>query len=233
MTDTVLFDLDGTLLPMDQEKFVAAYFGRLAAKAAPYGYQKEALVRAVWAGTAAMVKNDGTKSNETVFWEDFSRRFARPVEQDIPLFEEFYRKEFHEAREVCGVQPKAGALIRRLHAAGKRLILASNPIFPRIAQETRLQWAGVDASLFSYITSYENSRYCKPNPAYYREIAQNCGLDPARCLMVGNDAEEDGAARNAGFPVFLVTDYLINTKSLPLDVPHGDFAALEAYLARI
>ena len=35
--------------------------------------------------------------------------------------------------------------------------------------------------------------------------------------MVGNDVEEDGAARAAGMDVILVTDCLINKKNLPLD----------------
>ena len=35
---TILFDLDGTLLPMDQDIFVKDYFGRLAKKLAPIGY---------------------------------------------------------------------------------------------------------------------------------------------------------------------------------------------------
>ena len=34
---TVLFDLDGTLLPMDEKKFIKAYFGELAKKGAEYG----------------------------------------------------------------------------------------------------------------------------------------------------------------------------------------------------
>ena len=45
---TVLFDLDGTLLPMDQDTFVKAYFGRLAKKLAPQGYETEHLVSAIW-----------------------------------------------------------------------------------------------------------------------------------------------------------------------------------------
>ena len=36
MIKYVLFDLDGTLLPMDQDVFVRAYFGALAKKLAPY-----------------------------------------------------------------------------------------------------------------------------------------------------------------------------------------------------
>ena len=73
---TVLFDLDGTLLPMDQDVFAKYYFGLLAARLAPYGYQPEALIAAIWAGTAAMVKNDGTITNEQAFWNDFASRYG-------------------------------------------------------------------------------------------------------------------------------------------------------------
>ena len=61
---TVLFDLDGTLLPMDQDLFVKSYFGKLAEKLAPYGYEPKTLMKAIWAGTGAMVQNDGSKKNE-------------------------------------------------------------------------------------------------------------------------------------------------------------------------
>lgn len=36
--NTVLFDLDGTLLPMDQEAFIRLYFGALSQKFEPYGF---------------------------------------------------------------------------------------------------------------------------------------------------------------------------------------------------
>ena len=55
-----LFDLDGTLLPMDQEAFTTGYFKLLTKKLAPHGYEPKSLVDAIWAGTAAMVKNDGS-----------------------------------------------------------------------------------------------------------------------------------------------------------------------------
>ena len=41
MIKTVLFDLDGTLLPMDQDNFVKAYFKNLAIKLAPHGYDPQ------------------------------------------------------------------------------------------------------------------------------------------------------------------------------------------------
>ena len=61
---TVLFDLDGTLLPMDQDVFTTGYFKSLCKKVAPLGYEPEKLVKAIWAGMAAMVKNDGSETNE-------------------------------------------------------------------------------------------------------------------------------------------------------------------------
>ena len=60
----VLFDLDGTLLPMDEKVFTKAYFGQLAGKLAPHGFDSNALIDAVWRGTAAMVRNDGSRTNE-------------------------------------------------------------------------------------------------------------------------------------------------------------------------
>lgn len=49
MIKNILFDLDGTLLPMDMEKFTHGYFKRLVAKAAPRGYEPEKLIKSVWA----------------------------------------------------------------------------------------------------------------------------------------------------------------------------------------
>ena len=46
----VLFDLDGTLLPMDMNAFMKIYFGGLSKALAPYGYEPKSLIDAVWAG---------------------------------------------------------------------------------------------------------------------------------------------------------------------------------------
>lgn len=68
---TVLFDLNGTLLPMNQEVFTKAYFNGICAKTAPLGYEPMSLVAAIWAGTAAMEKNDGGQCNKDAFWAGF------------------------------------------------------------------------------------------------------------------------------------------------------------------
>ena len=76
---TILFDLDGTLLPMDNDAFTKGYFRHLAAKLAPHGYEPKQLVDAIWAGTAAMVKNYGSQSNEAAFWKKFAGIYGEKV----------------------------------------------------------------------------------------------------------------------------------------------------------
>lgn len=65
MITTILFDLDGTLLPMDQDVFAGTYLKGLAATAAPYGYEPNGFVKAVMLGTKAMVNNKGNQTNES------------------------------------------------------------------------------------------------------------------------------------------------------------------------
>lgn len=230
MIKNILFDLDGTLLPMDQDKFAKGYFSRLVKKLAPLGYDPQKTVDGIWAGTAAMVKNNGTVTNEEAFWKKFSEIFGEKSLDDKPVFDEFYRVEFEEVKSDCGFNPSAAKAVKGLKERGFRLILATNPIFPAVATESRIKWAGLDKEDFELYTTYEDSHYCKPNPEYYREITERLSLDPAECLMVGNDAEEDTAAEKLGIKVFLLTDCLINKKERDISAyPNGGFEELLKY----
>ena len=227
----VLFDLDGTLLPMDQDAFVKAYFGLLARRMAPRGYDPRELVNAIWQGTAAMVENDGSRTNEQVFWECFQQRFGPRVLEDMPLFEEFYHTDFELAQESCGYTDRAAATVGLCRALGFQTALATNPIFPAVATRARIRWAGLKAEDFALITTYENSRSCKPNLLYYRQITEKLGVSPRACLMVGNDVQEDMVARELGMQVFLLTDCLINKQSADISqFPHGGFPELQRFL---
>ena len=44
MVQAVLFDLDGTLLPMVQEEFIKGYFGALCRRFAPKGYEPKRMI---------------------------------------------------------------------------------------------------------------------------------------------------------------------------------------------
>ncbi|MBO5037764.1 MAG: HAD family hydrolase [Clostridia bacterium] len=231
---TVLFDLDGTLLPMDQDEFVKSYFKLLAKKVAPLGYDPASLIDNIWAGTAAMVKNDGSRKNEEAFWAQFAKFYGDKVYDDIPVFDKFYSEEFNLAKDVCGFAPNAKKIVDGLCERGFEVVLATNPIFPPVATLSRISWAGLSAESFSLITNYSNSSYCKPNPKYYQEILSKIGKAPEECLMVGNDVEEDMIAQSLGMKVFLLTDCIINKKDRDISVyPHGDFEALADYLQTI
>lgn len=231
---TVLFDLDGTLLPMDQDAFTKKYFGLLAAKLAPHGYEPKELVDAIWSGTAAMVKNTGKVTNEEAFWIDFSGHYGPEVRKDIPIFDAFYREEFAGAREACGFNPLAAQTVAYIKDKGLRVALATNPLFPSIATENRIRWAGLQPEDFELYTTYENAHYCKPNPAYYQEILEQLHVRPEECLMVGNDALEDMIAATLGMQVFLLTDCLLNRKNLDISgYPQGSFPQLMEFIDRV
>ena len=231
MDKMILFDLDGTLLPMDQDRFTDYYFGCLAQWMSPYGFEPQALIKAVWKGTAAMVANDGSRTNEERFWEVFDAQFETPASENYKHFLKFYEQGFAGARKATGFNPRAAETVHRLKTAGYRVALATNPLFPRIATEQRIRWAGLEPEDFELYTTYENSRTCKPNPQYYVEVAESLGVRPQDCIMIGNDADEDVPAATVGMKVFLLTDSLLNRRNLPLDeIPHGGYDELHAWL---
>ncbi len=232
MLKAVLFDLDGTLLPMDQKRFTKDYFGRLMRCICPYGYTPETFLTAMQAGVDAMVANDGSRSNEAAFWEAFAGVCGQEVLQYLPHFDRFYKDEFDEVAPTCGYNPKAAETVRALTARGVRVALATNPLFPRIATQKRIRWAGLTPEDFELYTTYEDIGTCKPNPDYYCTVLARMGLSPDDCIMVGNDVAEDMmAAEKAGIKGFLLTDCLINTPNADInDYPHGGFEELRAYI---
>ena len=230
---TILFDLDGTLLLMDNDAFTKGYFKLLAAKLAPYGYDAKQLVDAIWAGTASMVKNDGSQSNEAAFWKTFVGIFGEQALADKPLFDEFYEKEFQTAKGLCGFNPDAAIAVHTVKEMGLRVALATNPIFPAVATQSRIRWAGLEPEDFELYTTYENIGYCKPNPEYYREIAKRLGVQPEECLMVGNDVTEDMIAETVGMKVFLLSNCLINKERKDINkYPRGSFEQLLQFIEK-
>ncbi|MBP3678363.1 MAG: HAD family hydrolase [Agathobacter sp.] len=227
----VLFDLDGTLLPMDQDTFIKAYLGSMAKKLAPHGYEPETLVKAVYMGMKAMTSNDGSCTNEEAFWAAFTGLLGERVREDMPIFDDFYRNEFQEVKNICGFLPEAAQTVRTLKEMGYRVILATTPMFPSIATESRIRWAGMEPEDFEIFTTYENYHFCKPSLNYYREILEQIGVKPEECLMVGNDVGEDMITEELGMKVFLMPADLINKVEKDISVyPQGNFEDLLKYI---
>ncbi len=234
MIKGILFDLDGTLLPMDQDTFVKAYFKGLCGCVAAHGYKPDELVKFIWGGIASMVANDGSETNEEIFWKVFTDVYGENALKDKKYFDEYYKNDFDKVKDSCGFNPRVKPFIDSLKTKGVKLALATNPLFPQVATKARIGWAGLEPKDFRLYTTYENSRHCKPNLDYYRDILNELNLAAEECVMVGNDVAEDMIARQLGMKVFLLTDCLINKNNEDIEkYPHGGLDDLAEYLNSI
>ena len=228
--EAILFDLDGTLLPMDNDEFTKGYLELLSKAVAPHGYKADVLIPAMWKGVEAMVKNDGSCINSERFWSVFSQIVGKDTSKDIPKFDAFYTDGFNKAIAFTQPTPLAKEAVALAKSKAERVVLATNPFFPPVAVTSRLAWAGIEPEDFDLITHYDNSKFCKPNPAYYIEITDKLGIRPENCLMIGNNTQEDiAAAQAAGLSTFLLTDCLISKDPIPT-TPQGSFTDLLEFL---
>ncbi len=202
----VLLDLDDTLLINDMESFTPHYYRALLNKMSgvcPAG----AFVEALNSGVRAMVYNDGRQgTNAEVFDREFYRRLERDPHEIAPILLDFYANEFEALAQHTQPDPLARELVQLLQARGYQIAIATQPLFPRIAIEARLRWAGVGADEFHYdlITSYENMRACKPRTAYFEDVLQQLGRRATEALMVGDSPEADMPAGRMGLYTFWV-----------------------------
>ena len=234
MIDTLLFDLDGTLLQFSQNAFIGAYFAELKKALTKIGLDADLAVQAVWAGTKAMIQNDGSQLNTQRFWQGFAE-FMGLAEERLREVEaacdSFYTNEFNIVKSIVAPTDIPKRLVRAMAAKGFVIVLATNPLFPLCAVESRLNWAGLLPQDFRHITHYANSTFCKPNPEYYREVFAAIGKAPQQCMMIGNNPVEDMCAGALGAETFLVTDCLENEAGVDIsEFRQGTLAELEAYL---
>lgn len=232
MIECVLFDLDCTLHKMDQRLFLKEYLGAIGGFMAKYGFDPKTLADVIMKGTNAMIRGDGSRTNFEVFWSAYADIYGDTLEADKPRFDVFYNEVFDTLRGTCAPIDGAAEAVRYIKKLGLKTVLASNPVFPMIAQLKRLGWAGLKEDDFRMCTSFENCHYCKPNPRYFTEVAAAVGVKPENCLMVGNDVQEDiVAAEKAGMDVFLLPEYLINPDGADISkYRRGKFPDLIKYI---
>jgi len=207
MITTIFFDLDGTLLPMDQDKFLEGYFQTIINRFKNDDVKK--ILRAIDLGTRKMLVNDGKRTNEEAFWETFATFFP-DLKTWEESFNEMYETDFQKLITYTNPSLVSQDVISVLKEKGYQLILSTNPLFPKIATYSRIRWANLDPDDFSHITTYENSSSSKPNLLYYQEIMDKFNLQPEEILLVGNDVDEDLCIKNLNIKTFLVTDNLLN-----------------------
>ncbi|WP_227935246.1 HAD family hydrolase [Alkalihalobacillus deserti] len=210
MAKALLFDLDGTLLPMDTDQFIKNYIAELASRVA-HIIDPNYFVKALWASTDAMMKNvDSTKRNEQVFEETFLPMTSLKKEEIWPTLDDFYESTFPTFSHLTKPTSMAKQVVEEAIKQGYKLAVATNPVFPKAAIYHRLKWAEIAEVPFELVTVYENMTFTKPHVEYYHEISKQLGVTPEDCIMIGNDKQEDMVASSIGMKTFLVEGHVID-----------------------
>ena len=221
----IFFDLDGTLLPMDMDEFLAKYFKLLGEYAVSVGLDARRFNDALTGGVRSMALDTTDRMNDEVFWTTFHELYGEDDPGVDARINEFYGTVFPHIGDGFDPNPAAARAVATLKRKGYPLFLTTMPMFPRLAVDWRCQWAGVNPEDFERITTYDNSFACKPDLRYYRQNLQIAGCAGNEVLMVGNNTHEDLAAMELGCDAYLVTDWLLDPVHFPIDaVKHGSLA---------
>jgi len=203
MFRAVLFDLDGTLLDMDGDAFLEDYIDKLADFLHPW-IVKERFTSALWsAAVGALASGHSGQSNRDVLIKSLSDTLSvdpQPLRDHIDQF-----NETRSALVMPGGHPRNGArrAVEAAHVLGMKIAVATTPIYGLPVVMDRLARADVADMPWDLIAS---DSFCstKPYPAYYHEVANFLGVNPDQCLMVGDDAFNDLAARATGMATYYV-----------------------------
>jgi len=219
MTLTLLIDLDDTLLDNDFDRFLPAYLKELGRHLSQY-IQPERMIPELLSATKAMVNN---QSVDLTLEEAFDRVFYPAVGQTKrelhPVLDEFYEKIFPQLQSLTSPRPDAIQMVKSALADGHRIVIATNPLFPRSAILHRIKWAGLASfeANFDLITTYVRFHFAKPNPTYLAEILAQMGWPRQPAVMIGNSLSDDILpAIELGLPCFLVTK---TPGEAPIDLP--------------
>lgn len=215
---TLFFDLDGTLLPINMDNFIEKYFKLLSGHFADL-YDPQYFIQVVNKATEYMIKNNGEQTNQEAFTEMFFELINQEVTERDEIwdrFDTFYEEKFPGLKKYFDLDNKGYKIVEKAKEKGFKMVIATNPLFPRNAIIARLEWIGLNPADFTYITSYEKMHYCKPNVGYYQEILEKIECEPHNCVMVGNDTRDDMVAKKLGIKTFLIEDFKVERKDVEI-----------------
>ncbi|MFX0147253.1 MAG: HAD family hydrolase [Candidatus Hodarchaeota archaeon] len=198
----ILFDLDGTLIDVDLKKFIPSYL-KLLAGSISHLVPPDKVIPKILKVSEEINRNNGRKTNEQIFIENFFPLEGFNKEDIQPLFNNFYETKFSQLRQYTRKKPEARQVMNEIFAKGYDVVIATTPVLPLSAIQQRLDWAGVGDFNYNLITTIENSKANKPSLLYYKHITNYLGHSAKACLMVG-DEDKDMAAKNIGCKTFLI-----------------------------
>ena len=203
---TLLFDLDNTLIMFDEHAFIPVYGKHIHAYFIDEIPSYEEFMKLFLQSTHSMLQKEpqGITNNEK-FAANFAPKINLPEEEIWNRFIHFYGNGFDKLKDIITPAPKAQEVIR-LASKHFDIVAATNPLFPAVANEKRLEWGGISSADIPWleITSADNYYNAKPYLEYYEELLKNIKKIPSECLMIGNDKVNDMAAGKLGIQTFLI-----------------------------
>jgi HAD superfamily hydrolase (TIGR01549 family) len=180
-----------------------------------------------------MVANTEHRTNEEVFMEAMKQMVHEQLEEYQARFSHFYQTDFDAVRQSVSRNEDILVAVKMLKEKGYQLVIATNPMFPRLAIQKRIEWAGLDIEDFSYVTSFEDNHYCKPQPKFYQEVLSEIGKSASECLMVGNDTVEDLIASKLNIATYLIEDHAIMREESFVPMYQGTYKDFLAFVEEL
>ncbi len=209
--EALLLDLDGTLLDIEVSFFLDTMTRSMAV------YFKDLLpVELFESGLMGCIQEltnnpraDG-ETNEVGFFSTFEELTGVDAIVARERFGSFYQEVFPGFSRHGAPVRYARELIDMAAENDLVLVLATTPIFPRVAILERMRWGRISEEPFHLISDMETTQFCKPQEEYYLEIAGALSIRPEKCLMVGNDSSHDMAAKEVGMKTFLASTHRVD-----------------------
>lgn len=212
MIKNILFDMDGTLINTIQDKHNEKYFTEIAKTFFEHDLDGNKAIETLFKALNMMENNNGDCTNKEIIYKLFNDNFEN---LDIDrLFNNFYETKYDNVKDCVFKEDIAVKAINLLKDKGYNLILATNSYFPIEAVKKRLSWGNIDSNVFSYITTFDNSNYSKPNINYYKQIIEKNNLNIGETIMFGNDLKDDFIIEKMGIPCYIITDHILNEEKI-------------------
>lgn len=209
MRQTLLLDLDDTLLQNSIDTFLPGYLKAWGEFMAPE-IESQRLINALLAGTRTISEQiQPNCSLRETFNSVFYPLIGMDQKEFQPFEDQFYDRVYPTLKSLSQPMPGAVEFIDLAFERGYQVAIATSPLFPLKAIEQRLEWAGlpIDQYQFALIPSIEKFHFSKPHTAYFGELMAYLGWPDGSVVMVGNDIEMDILpADKFGLPTFWITN---------------------------
>ena len=194
--NTILFDLDGTLIGCNVKIFAMQYLNGIS-KALSHLIPPKKVISLLIEASSQIEKNDGTVFNEEIFRRVFFSKINIPEKKIKSILDKYYENEFPKLKKHFQRKPEARLVMEKAFNRGYNVIIATTPILPKNDIIQRLEWADINHFPYRLITSIENSKASKSlsHLTYYQHILDALQLPGKECLMVGDEAKDMIAAK--------------------------------------